>query len=68
MNCINCLGDFLSETDSISMLPISNYAWTEQPFMQLVSTFTDVYYKNVSAQLDQIVIWDLMRGILKKTR
>ena len=29
----------LSETDSISMLPISDYAWTEQQFKQLVSTF-----------------------------
>ena len=44
----------LSETDSISMLPISNYAWTEQQFMQLVSTFADVYFKDVSAPLESI--------------
>ena len=41
----------LSETDSISMLPICDYAWTEQQFMQLVSTFADVYFKDVSAPL-----------------
>ena len=34
----------LSETDNISMLPISDYAWTEQQFMQLVSTFARVYF------------------------
>ena len=44
----------LSETDSISMLPISDYAWTEQQFMQLVSTFTFVYFKDVSAPLESI--------------
>ena len=41
----------LSETDSISVLPISDYAWTEQQFMQLVSTFAYVYFKDVSAPL-----------------
>ena len=30
------------------MLPISDYAWTEQQFMQLVSTFAYVYFKDVS--------------------
>ena len=44
----------LSETDSISMLPISGYAWTEQQFMQLVSAFADVYFKDVSASLESI--------------
>ena len=34
-----------SETDSISTLPIRDYAWTEQQFVQLVSTFADVYFK-----------------------
>ena len=32
------------------MLPISDYAW----FMQLVSTFADVYFKNVLAPLESI--------------
>ena len=41
----------LSEYDSISMLPISDYAWTEQQFMQLASTFAHVYFKDVSAPL-----------------
>ena len=41
----------LSETDSISMLPISSYAWTEQQFMQLVSIFTDVCFKDFSEPL-----------------
>ena len=44
----------LSETDSISMLPISDYAWTVQQHMQLVSTFADVYFKAVSAALKSI--------------
>ena len=49
---LHCLVDvILSETDSISMLPISDYAWTEQQFMQLVSTFAYVYFKDVSAPL-----------------
>ena len=44
----------LSEIDSISMLPFSDYAWTEQQYMQLVSTFADVYFKDVSAALESI--------------
>ena len=32
------------------MLP----AWTDQQFMQLVSTFADVYFKHVSAPLESI--------------
>ena len=44
----------LSETDSISMLPISDYVWTEQQFMQLVSTFAYAYYKDVSAPLESV--------------
>ena len=43
-----------SETDSISMLPISDYEWTKQQFMQLVSTFADMYFKDVSAPLESI--------------
>ena len=58
----------LSETDSISVLPISDYAWTEQQFMQLVSTFAYMYFKDVSAPLCQFVNSDPVRGILKKTR
>ena len=50
------------------MLPITDYAWTEKQFMQLVSTFAYVYFKDVSAPLEAFVIWDPMRGILKKTR
>ena len=49
-----CRCYILSETDSISMLPISDYAWTEQQFMQLVPTFAYVYFKNVSAPLASI--------------
>ena len=29
----------LSETDIISVLPISDYAWTEQQFMQRITIF-----------------------------
>ena len=61
----------LSETDSISMLPISDYAWTEQQFMQLVSTFTDVYYKDVSAPLESICylgphVWYIKENKIKQ--
>ena len=31
------------------------------------STFADVYFTDVSAPLESIVIWGPMRGILKKT-
>ena len=31
---------------------ISDCAWTGQQFMQLVSTFADVYFKDVSAPLE----------------
>ena len=34
------------------MLPISDYAWTEPQFMQLGSTFADVYFKDVLAPLE----------------
>ena len=36
------------------MLPISDYAWTEQKFMQLVFSFADVYFKDVSAPVESI--------------
>ena len=36
------------------MLPISDFTWTEQQFMQLVSTFADVYFEGVSAPLESI--------------
>ena len=65
---LSCGFYFLSETDSISVLPIRDYAWTEKQFMQLVSTFADVYLKDVSAPLEPPVIQDHMRGIFKKTR
>ena len=51
---LSCGCYILSETDSISMLPICDYAWTEQQFMQLVSTFVYAYSKDVSAPLETI--------------
>ena len=36
------------------MFPISDYAWTEQQFMQLVSTFANVYFKDISAPLESV--------------
>ena len=36
------------------MLPISDYAWTDQQFMQLVFTFADVYFKDVSTPLESV--------------
>ena len=65
----------LSETDSIlnSMLPISDYAWTEQQFMQLVFTFADVYFKDVSAALESICYlgphaWYIKENEIKQAR
>ena len=53
-----------SVTYRIAVLPISDYAWIEQQFMQLVSTFADVYFKDVSAPLESICYlgphaWDI---------
>ena len=63
----------LSETDSILMLPISEYAWTEQHFMQLVSTFADGYFKDVSAPLGSICYsgphaWYIKENEIKQAR
>ena len=63
----------LSETDSISMLRISDYAWTEQQFMQLVSTFADVYFKDLSAPLESICylgthVWYIKENEIKQVR
>ena len=51
---LSCGCYILSETVSITVLPISDYAWTEQQFMQLVSTFAYVYFKDISAPLESI--------------
>ena len=48
MNCI-ALRMLYSIGDSISMLPISDYAWTEQQFRQLFSTFAYVHFKALEA-------------------
>ena len=74
MNCIALrmlysIGDW----QSISMLPISDYAWTEQQFMQLVSTFADVYFTDVSAPLESICYlgahaWYIKENEIKQAR
>ena len=51
---MDCIALRMLYSDSISVLPISDYAWTEQQFMQLVSTFAYVYLKDVSASLESI--------------
>ena len=63
----------LSGTDSISVLSIRDYAWTEQQFMQLVSTFADVYLKDVSAPLESICYsgphaWYIKENKIKQAR
>ena len=63
----------LSETDNISMLPIGDYAWTEHRFMQLVSTFAYVYFKDVSALLESICYlgshtWYIIENEIKQAR
>ena len=55
------------------MLPISDYARTEQQFMQLVSTFAYVYFKDVSAPLESVCYlgpheWCIKDNEIKQTR
>ena len=73
MNCIALWILFLSETDSILMLPFSDYARTEQQFMQLVSTFAYMYFKDVSAPLESICYlgphaWYIKENVIKQAR
>ena len=63
----------LSETGWISVLPISAYAWFEQQFMQLFSTFADVYFKDISAPLESICYlgpyaWYIKENEIKQAR
>ena len=63
----------LSETDSISMLPISDYAWTEQQFLLLVTTFAYVYFKDFSAPLESVYYlgshaWYIKENEIKQAR
>ena len=62
-----------SRVDNISMLPISDYAWTEQQFMQMVSIFAYVYSKDVSAPLESICYlgphaWYIKENFIKQAR
>ena len=50
------------------MLPISEYAWTEKEFMQLVSTFAYVYFKDVLALLESICYLGLHVWYIKEKR
>ena len=55
------------------MLPISDYAWTEQQFIQLVSTFAYVYFKDFSAPLEPICYlgpqaWHIKENEIKQAR
>ena len=55
------------------MLFISDHAWTEQQFMQLVSTFTYVYFKDVSAPLESVCylgrhVWYIKENETKQAR
>ena len=55
------------------MLPISDYAWTEQQFMHPVSTFAYVYFKNVSALLESVCYlgshaWYINENEIKEAR
>ena len=54
-------------------LPISDYAWTEQQFMQLVSTFADVYFDDVSPPLESVCYsgphaWYIKENVIKQAR
>ena len=55
------------------MLPTSDYAWPEQQFMQLVATFADVYFKDVSAPLESTCYlephaWYIKENQIKQAR
>ena len=55
------------------MLPISDYALTEQQFMQLVSNFAYVYFKDVSAPPESICYlgphaWYINENEIKQAR
>ena len=55
------------------MLPIRDYAWAEQQFTQLVSTFADVFFKDVLAPLASICylgphVWYIKENEIKHSR
>ena len=55
------------------MLPISDYAWIEQQFMQLVSTFAYVCFMDISAPLESICylgnhVWYIKENEIKASR
>ena len=55
------------------MLLISDYVWTEQQFMQLVSTFAYAYFKDISAPLEAICYlgphaWYIKENEIKQAR
>ena len=54
-------------------ITISDCAWTGQQFMQLISTFADVYFKDVSAPLESICYlgphaWYINENEIKQAR
>ena len=59
----------LAKIDSISMLPISDYAWTKQQFMQLVSIFAYVYFKDITAPLESVChAWYIKENEINQAR
>ena len=55
------------------MLTISDYAWTEQQFMQLVSTFAYMYFKDILAPIESICYlephaWYIKENEIKQAR
>ena len=55
------------------MLPISDFAWIEQQFMQLVSTFAYAYFKDILAPLELICYlgphaWYIKENEIKQAR
>ena len=58
----------LSETDSFSMLPISDYAWTEQRIYITGCHHCYVYFKDISASLESMCYLGPYAWYIKKKR
>ena len=71
MDCIALR--MLYSTGDWQYFNVSDYAWTEQQFMQLVSTFAYVYFKDISAPLESICylgphVWYIKENEIKASK
>ena len=73
MNCIDLRMLYTIGDWQYFNITISDYAWTEQQFIQLVPTFAYVYFKGVSAPLELICYlgphaWYIKENEIKQAR